>query len=171
MDIRTNRTLPAFTRCSIDGKLGTAKLKPRAQYEKEKKEAAEWNKTNPRRQKRADKYDGDSSGMANGWLYWDTADENIVDEADKWSLILAVVPKAPADECTVDVTPRRCTKFKAAPGQEFTWTNDQKPTLAGSAQWRQVQTGTAKADKWGLVTLEQVKVTQPGNRITLRRKP
>jgi len=71
--------------------------------------------------------------------------------------------KAPKDACTVDITPRRCQKFKPKPGETFKWTNaslkDNKP----------VQSGTVKADKWGLVTLPQVKVSKGKNRVSIIR--
>ena len=171
LDVRTNRTLPAFTQCSLDGDLGTAKRKPEAEYQKQKKEIAQWNKDNPRARKYADRYDGDTHGMFNGYLYWDTSDKNIVDEPGRWSLILALDPKAPKDDCTVNVTPRRCQQFKAKPGEKFTWTNEQGSRLAGSgAKWTRIQTGTAEADKFGLLTLQAVKVSKVNNRIVLKRK-
>ena len=45
---------------------------------------------------------------------------------------------------TVDVTPRRCQKFKLKPGAECKWT-----TSTGAS-------GTITADKWGLVTVPRV---------------
>jgi hypothetical protein len=47
---------------------------------------------------------------------------------------------------TVDVTPRRLQKFKPKPGEKFKWTS----STGGS--------GTVTADKWGLVTVEKVKI-------------
>ncbi|KKL49239.1 hypothetical protein LCGC14_2317490, partial [marine sediment metagenome] len=61
--------------------------------------------------------------------------------------------------------------FKATPGERFGWTNHQGARLAGSTPaWKQVQTGTAVADKWGLVTLEGVKVSKTGNKIVIQRQ-
>ena len=45
IDIRTDQSLPAFTRCSLDGKPGSGPLD-----------------------------DGDPEGMVNAWLYWETQD-------------------------------------------------------------------------------------------------
>lgn len=53
-----------------------------------------------------------------------------------------------------DVTPRRCQKFRAKPGQKFGWTN----TAGG--------TGTIDADDHGLVTIEKVRI-EPGRETTL----
>jgi hypothetical protein len=47
---------------------------------------------------------------------------------------------------TVDVTPRRCQKFKLKSGTECKWT-----TSTGAS-------GTVVADKWGLVTVANVAI-------------
>jgi len=70
---------------------------------------------------------------------------------------------APLDACTADVTPRRCRRFKAAPGQKFTWINT---SLADN---RVVQTGRAVADPHGLVTAEKVIITKGRNRLVIKR--
>ncbi|KKL06035.1 hypothetical protein LCGC14_2600050, partial [marine sediment metagenome] len=164
LDVRTNRTLPAFTRCSLDGNPGTAKQKPRAQYEKEKAAARAWSKEHPKQRRHADKFDGDQAGMSNGWLYWHTDDKNIVDEPNRWSLVCALASGAPKAECTVDVTPRRLKRFKPAPGEQFTWTNTDVAT------GKVIARGSVTADAHGLVTLEQVKVTKGKSRLEIRRK-
>ena len=69
--------------------------------------------------------------------------------------------RAPEDESSVDITPWRCQQFKPKPGETFKWTN------AAVADGKVVQSGTAKADKWGLVTLPQVTVTKAKNRIAI----
>ncbi len=168
IDCRTDRTLPAFTRCSLDGDPGKAIAKPRKQYEKEKAEVKAWNKAHPDRKDRRyyDRYDGDTHGMSNGYLYWDTSDENVIDEPGRWSLIVWLTDDAPQDACTVDVTPRRCQKFKPEPGEGFQWTNFQKD----GEEWTPVGSGTATADKWGLVTLEKVEVKKAHNKIVIERK-
>jgi pimeloyl-ACP methyl ester carboxylesterase len=175
--VRTDRTLPAFTNCSLDEDPGKGIRKPREQYEREKKEIKEWNKKNPHDKKRADHYDGASHGMFNGYMRWDTDDENIVDEPDRWSMIIHLYKggrrkrhAAPKPECTVDITPRRCQKFKPEPGDKFRWTNYQHSRLAtGGDPWTKVQTGTAEADKWGLVTMKAVKVTKLKNKVVLEK--
>ena len=67
----------------------------------------------------------------------------------------------PAESCAVDVTPRRCQRFKTRPGQKYKWTN------TSLADGKSVQSGTATADQWGLVTLERVTVSKGKNRITV----
>jgi len=174
---RTDRTLPAFSNCSIDGKPGKPQRKPRDQYNKEK-EAAKAHKKKTGKWKNVDPWDGDSHGMFNGHLRWDTKDESIVDTAAAWSMIVYLSGPdrrgrggAPKDECTVDITPRRCQKFRPKPGDTFTWTNEQGAALAGSGpKWNEVQAGKATADRWGLVTLKAVKVSKNHNRIRVVRK-
>jgi hypothetical protein len=70
-----------------------------------------------------------------------------VDEAGKWEIEISnALCKA---EMTVDVTPRRCQKFKPEPGERFKWSS----STGGS--------GTVTADQWGLVTVEKL-VIRPG---------
>ena len=66
-----------------------------------------------------------------------------------------------AEKCTVDVTPRRCQKFRAKPGQKFRW------TCTPVAEGGQSQSGTVEADKNGLVTVEKVTVLKTGSRLRL----
>ena len=73
-------------------------------------------------------------------------------EPGRWSVKLSN-DMAKAD-MTVDVTPRRCQKFKVKPGEKFKWTN----SSGGS--------GTVTADKNGLVTVTKVKI-KPGAETTL----
>ncbi len=171
---RTDRTLPAFTNCSLDDDPGTAQRKPEEDYKREKEEAEKWNKENPKNQKAADRYDGVQSGMFNGHLEWDTDDKNTVDEPDKWSMVVFLATgkhEAPKDECVVDITPRRCQKFKAKKGDTFAWTNLQGRQFAdGTEPWSEIQSGTAAADELGLVTLPKVKVTKLKNKIVVQRK-
>jgi len=145
LDIRLDRSLPAFTNCSLDDDPGTAsKLKtPR--------------EVTINKETKTDYYDGDSSGQINLYLYWDTKD--VVDTHKRWEVTVALTPKAPRQECTVDITPRRLQEFKAQPGQKFTWSN--------VAEGKKVQSGEAIADKWGLITLQKVTVTKNGNRIVI----
>jgi len=69
--------------------------------------------------------------------------------------------KAPEDESTVDITPRRCQQFKPKPGETFKWTN--------ASGGEVVHAGKVAADKWGLVTLENVTVTKGRNRIVVAK--
>jgi len=144
--IRMHQSLPAFGNCSLDDNPGDGAFDPGGAGS-----------------------DGDPVGMINAYLFWDTA--TIVDEPDRWEMTVYLYDgdrhgrgKAPADACTVDVTPRRCQKFAAKAGQKFTWTN------TSVKDNKQVAAGTAEADKWGLVTVPKVIVTKGKNRIVIRRR-
>jgi len=103
--------------------------------------------------------DGAPKGQVNAYLFWETAD--IVDAAAKWEMTVGLIAKAPAEACTVDVTPRRCQAFKPKPGEKVKWTS----TRAGGEP--DVQKGVATVDKWGLVTLEKVRVSKGKQRIVI----
>ncbi|MHC4398377.1 MAG: hypothetical protein ACYTG0_01715 [Planctomycetota bacterium] len=109
-----------------------------------------------------DPADGDPYGQINGWLLWQTDD--VVDEPDRWEMTVYLTADRPADACTVDVTPRHRARFDPKPGDAFRWTN----TSVAAADV--VQSGTTAADRWGLVTLENVAVAQGKNRIRITRK-
>ena len=143
IQLRRDRPVPAFGNCSLDDNPGDGASDPG----------------------RAGS-DGDPTGNINGSLFWDT--KSIVDEPDKWEMTVYLYDgdrfgrgKAPADSCTVDLTPRSCQRFKARPGQKFKWTN------TSLTDKKEVQSGEATADKHGLVTLEKVRVTKGANRIAL----
>ena len=106
--------------------------------------------------------DGNPSGQVNRWLYWETKD--IKDTSWQWEMTMGLMKQAPAEECRVDVTPRRLQKFKPAPGTVIYWENriHQGHTLVGK--------GRVKADKYGRVTLEGVLIGKSGNRISIRRR-
>jgi hypothetical protein len=76
--------------------------------------------------------------------------------------------------CTVDVTPRKCQKFRAKPGQTFKWTNVQLPPEPKKGEkpgeGKEIASGTVKADKYGLVTLEQVTLTAARHRLVIEKK-
>jgi len=105
--------------------------------------------------------DGDPKGQSNLYLYWET--EAIVDQPGQWETVVGLVDKAPKGECTVNVTPRRLQRFKPKPGQTYKWTNT---TINLGAT---LQTGQATADRHGLITLEQVRVSRAGSRISVTR--
>lgn len=92
--------------------------------------------------------DGDLVGGINLGFHW----SDVVDEPSRWSVMLS--NELAKEEMTVDVTPRRGQKFKPQPGDKFKWTNSDGGT------------GTATADKWGLVTIEQVQI-KPGEETRL----
>ncbi len=93
-----------------------------------------------------------------------------VDQSDEWEMTLYLYAGddrgrrgAPLQKCSADVPPRRCRRFKAQPGEKFTWTNT---SLADN---KVVQTGTASADQWGLVTARQTVISKGKNRLVIRR--
>jgi len=102
-----------------------------------------------------DPKEGDAKGQANLYLYWET--EDIVDKADQWGMAVGLITKAPKDDGTVDITPRRCQQFKPRSGTKVAWTN----SVAGEI----VQRGQAQVDALGLVTLEKVHVSKAKHRI------
>ncbi len=132
LDVRCDRTLPAFSNCSLDDNPGDG-----------------------------DPADGDPKGQSNLYLYWLTDEREIVDEPQRWALTLCLCQSAPAEQCTVDVTPRRCQRFKPRPGERFAWRN------TSLATGKVVQTGEVQADRWGLVTLPQVIVSKGKNRVEI----
>jgi hypothetical protein len=114
-------------------------------------------------------FGGDPECQLNGYLCFEPRTQ--VDRPDLWEMTvyLAAGDKtgrdgAPLDECLADVTPRRCRQFRAQPGQRFAWSNT---SLAGD---RTIQSGTAVADDWGLVTAQQVRISKGKNRLAIRRE-
>ncbi len=153
--IELHQSLPAFSRCSLDTSPST---------------------DNPKGSYRPGKYDddfqkhADKLGGINLYQRWDPA--GMVDQARTWAVTVWLAePDAqglfgsPADSATMDVTPRRCQKFKPAPGEKFRWTNR---SLGGG---KVIQSGTAVADHWGLVTIENVTISKGKNRIEISKGP
>ncbi len=148
IDMRIDQSLPAFTGCSLDNDPGTGtKLK----------EPKPGDPTKKGKKAKPDKWDGDTTGQINKYLYWET--EDIVDTTEKWEMTVAIGKGAPAEDCTVNVTPRRLQQFKAKPGDTFNWTN--------SSAGKEIQSGKVTADKWGLLTLENVTVSKVKNRLVI----
>jgi hypothetical protein len=106
-----------------------------------------------------DPADGDEKGAINLYLSWETKD--IVDTAAAWEMSIGLIAKAPKDECTVDLTPRRLQQFKVKAGEQVKWTS----TSGG----KEVQSGVVTVDKHGLATIERLKVVKAGNRIRIVR--
>jgi len=147
---RLNQTLPAFTNCSLDGDIGTAtRLKTPTTSKRRDGQAAR------------DIYDGDPEGYYNAHLRWETAEEKVIDTPKLWQMTFLLDKWCKAEKCTADVTPRRCRKFKVKPAAKFKWTN------VSVADGKQIQSGTAEADKHGLVTMEKVTVLKAGSRLRL----
>jgi hypothetical protein len=143
--IRKDQSLPAFGRCSLDGMPGDGDMSNNGGVDA----------------------DGDVVADLNGFLLWDT--DTIVDQRDQWEMTIYVYPgdpkqdrpSAPADSCTVDLTPRRCQRFKTQPGQRFSWTN------TSLADGKVIQSGVAAANKSGLVTIQNLTVLKTKNRIQI----
>jgi len=159
IDFRTDQSLPAFTNCSLDDDIGTARRLGRP------KPATRPDGSvikNHKGKVILDRWDGDSQGQINYYLRWKTDD--LVDEPTRWQITVYLTSGrrgAPKDACTVDVTPRRLRRFRVRPGMKFKWTNQ---FLAGD---RPPQSGSAEADRFGLVTMKGVIVTKGNNRLTL----
>ena len=98
----------------------------------------------------------------NGFLVWEF--DSSVDKADSWEMTVALAADAFRDRCTADITPRRCQAFKPKPGTEFAWTN------TALQDNKEIQAGTVKADRWGLVTIPKAAVTKGKNRIRITKK-
>ncbi len=135
--------------------------------------------------------DGDPDGQINGYLRFDPS--TAVDSPDRWEMDVWLAGPdargrggAPAEACTVDITPRRCRAFKPACGQKFKWTNTLLPARAPAPPQKPrkpkppeakpqapgpplTQTGPADADEHGLVTAKKVIVTKGRHRIIIRR--
>jgi hypothetical protein len=109
-----------------------------------------------------DPADGDYYGTINGWLLWGS---DSVDEPGRWAMTVYVIPSCIRDDCTVDITPRHCKAFKAKPGEKFRYSN------ASLADGSVVQSGELAADRWGLLTISQARVSKGKNRISIDRGP
>jgi hypothetical protein len=142
--IRRDRTVPAFGNCSLDDMPGNG-----------------------------DPHHGTAYGaQINGYLTWDA--DSTVDTRDHWEMTVRLDGSAPLDVCSVDLTPRRCQKFRAKPGDTFAWTNTVLPAESGkdakAGPGKVVGSGTVKADRWGLVTVRELQVGKTGSRVHIERK-
>ncbi len=129
LDIRRDRSLPAFTRGSLDDDPGSG-----------------------------DPADGAPEGQINAYLRWET--DTVVDRADRWEATLYLVPGAPRESCTADVTARRVRAFAPPPGATVAWRN----LARGGAI---LQTGTATVDAGKLVTVSAVRISKAPSRLIL----
>ena len=119
-----NRSYPAFGNSSIDDDMGTGELVEETVGGKKVRQLK----------------DGDKTGGVNLGFAW----SDLADEAGKWSARLS--NELCEDEMTVDVTPRRCQKFRPQAGAKLAWT-------ASTGQ-----SGKLTADAWGLATVEKLKI-------------
>jgi len=124
---------------------------------------------------------GDPNGQINGYVMWDS--KTIVDDRYRFEITVWLDESARAADCTVDLTPRRCRKFKAAPGAKLRWTNTLLPAptngngepeaklvdtkvAAGPGAVR-IQSGRTIADKHGLATAAGLLVGKARQRIVI----
>lgn len=105
--------------------------------------------------------DAEKGGRVNLYQLWEP--ETIVDEPDRWEITLMLRNDCPQSQCITDLTPRRCQKFRAKPGETLRWTHT---TLADN---RPIQSGTATADQWGLVTVQKLKLDREKTRVRIFR--
>lgn len=87
-----------------------------------------------------DPKDGEMEGGINLGFKW----ELVADEEARWEVKIS--NELAQGEMTVDVTPRRCQKFRLAPGTAVTW----KSSTGGE--------GKLAADAHGMVTVEKLKL-------------
>jgi hypothetical protein len=154
--LRRDRSAPAFANCSLDDNVGEGDLKSAQALQ--------------------------GGGQVNGWVMWDS--EDIEDTAAQYGITVWVGPRCPVPDGVVDITPRRCQKFRPKPGTKFTWTSTLLPPSApapapGAAAKgkeepakpaepaRVVQSGRAVADRHGLVTIEKLAITKDKHRVLL----
>nr|WP_319393020.1 alpha/beta hydrolase-fold protein [uncultured Desulfobacter sp.] len=109
-----------------------------------------------------DPSDGDQTGQINRWLFWE--DQSIIDEPGRFEMTTALMNEAPESTCTVDITPRRVQKFHWPEGKKVFWKN-----IAPNKT--EVQKGIVLFDRYGLITLEKVRVSKKKNRIIISDKP
>jgi len=139
IQLRRDQSVPAFGNCSLDDNIGEGDL-----------------------------LSGTPFGQINGYLVWESA--TIVDEPGLYAITVWLWGgdshgrgAAPLDSCTVDLTPRKCQRFKPKAGQRLTWTN------IALSDGKETQAGRVAADKYGLVTIESLVVTKGKHRIAIRR--
>ncbi|NQZ67552.1 MAG: hypothetical protein HRT89_05730, partial [Lentisphaeria bacterium] len=149
--IKRNQSMPAFTNASFDRSPQTKN--PRGPMNRKMKNIYT-------KKLDMDFVNGaDREGGINIWQRWDTT--NITDKAKTWEMTIWLAKKCPVEKGTMDITPRRCQKFKAKPGQRFKW----QSSIDGKVS----QSGTVKADKHGFVTLPKVAISKKKCRIRISR--
>ena len=109
-----------------------------------------------------DHADAEKGGGINLYQLWEP--ETLLDEPARWEATLSLRDDCPFPECTTDLTPRRCQKFKAKPGEVFKWSHAE---LEGG---KELQSGTAKADAWGLVTVEGLRLGKSKTRLRIAKE-
>ena len=156
---------PAFTNCTLDGDIGTGKMKTKAEIQAEReRKAAELKEAGKPVPKRiwVLPTDGTSDGAYNAYLRWGFAD--IVDTKEAWEMTVYLSGNAPKDDCKVDLTPRRVQTFKTPKGRSFVYTVTDLKDNKVLAQ------GAVTADQYDLVTLKQIPVGKSKVRVVIAVK-
>ncbi|MFC1479789.1 hypothetical protein ACFL6F_04245, partial [Planctomycetota bacterium] len=100
-----------------------------------------------------DPKDGDMEGGINMGFFW----EDPIDSEDQWRV--SIRNELAQKNMSVDVTPRRCQKFKLKPGQKAEWS----ASTGGK--------GVVTADKRGIITVTNVIIKPEGTTvITIKKK-
>lgn len=110
-----------------------------------------------------DHADAEKWGGINLYQLWEP--ETLIDEPARWEITLYLREDCAWHEAETDLTPRRCQNFKARPGQIFLWTS---AALNGN---RILQEGKGEADRWGLVTLERIRLFKEKTRVAISLPP
>jgi len=135
---RRDRSVPAFGNCTLDDMPGNGDLRNGQTFDTQ----------------------------LNGFLSWDG--QTIVDEPDRWEMTVILDDGAPLPECRVDLTPRKCRKFRPKPGEEFRWTCTPIPAAGGQAG-KPLGSGKLVADQWGLATIRQMRLLKGRHRVVISR--
>jgi len=99
----------------------------------------------------------DGNGNTNGWTTWEAPKET--DRSFEITL---------AGRGTTDMTPRRCRRFRPAPGEKLRWEATPLPDPRRRGQVKP-QSGEVTADANGLVTLKGLKLDRTGVRVRITR--
>ena len=91
--LRLDESAPALGNCSLDGNPGDGDLGAAENF----------------------------GAQVNGYVLWDS--DSIRDEKARWAIELWIDAASFYPTCTVDLTPRRCQRFRPQPGMKFTVTN------------------------------------------------
>jgi len=107
----------------------------------------------------------DSVGTYGGYVEW--LPESILDLKDYYEVSIGLVTTdtaifLPADTATAVITLRRIQNFEVSPGKFYSFVNTD--TTTGLI----TQTSTVKADPYGLLTVEGVKLSTNGHRLSFR---
>jgi len=124
--------------------------------------------------------DGDPEGTRNGHIAWSSShqnfdksstDDDIVDTENQWCMNFRLEKNQHLGEwklntATVDITPRRCQKFKPPVGTQVRWENWDH---SSPGQPERIASGEVSVDRHGLITVPEFIVGKRGlgNRLIL----